>query len=161
MEWKDKLHAAMSKVGPDGKTGYQRRGEKIRAVKLAKNPNYFDEWAKKAIGTMKTNGTLEVRQQKVRAARLAKVNEDERQELKRYRARVGYLSRKQDVSDLPNFGMFDFQMDHKFSIIEGFKKNVPPEVLASKHNLQFIHRKDNRAKSGRCSITLEQLMVNL
>ena len=161
MQWKDKFHAAMSKIGPDGKTGYQRRGEKIRAVKLAKDPNYFAGWSEKVIATMKAEGTLQTRQDRVRAARLAKINEDERQELKRYRSRVGYLSRKQDLSDLPNYGVHDFQMDHKFSIIEGFRQGVSPEILAHKSNLQFIHRRENRAKSGDCCITLEQLMVNL
>ena len=34
-------------------------------------------------------------------------------------------------------------LDHKFSIYEGFKNNVPPEVLSSKENLEVIPEKEN------------------
>lgn len=54
-------------------------------------------------------------------------------------------------------GKDNFQIDHKFSIIEGFKKNVPPEIIGHIANLDFIHWKDNIQKRRKCSITLKEL----
>lgn len=54
-------------------------------------------------------------------------------------------------------GENDYQLDHKFSIIEGFKQNVPVEVMSSLVNLELLKAFDNASKQGNCSITLEEL----
>lgn len=54
-------------------------------------------------------------------------------------------------------GKNGFQLDHKYSIIEGFLNNVEPEVISHHCNLQMIEWSSNRAKSKRCDIDLEQL----
>lgn len=52
----------------------------------------------------------------------------------------------------------EFELDHKFSITEGFLQKVPPEVIGHYHNLELIPKDKNRSKRTRCSITLIELM---
>jgi len=54
-------------------------------------------------------------------------------------------------------GKNGFQLDHKYSIIEGFLNNVEPEIISHHLNLQMIEWSSNRAKSKRCDIDLEHL----
>lgn len=54
-------------------------------------------------------------------------------------------------------GKIGHQLDHRYSIIEGFLNNVEPEVISHRCNLQMIEWSINRDKSKRCDIDLEQL----
>jgi hypothetical protein len=51
----------------------------------------------------------------------------------------------------------EYELDHKFSITEGFKQGVDPAVIGHFSNLKLIPKSDNRSKRIRCSITLEDL----
>lgn len=51
-----------------------------------------------------------------------------------------------------------YQLDHKYSIAEGFKNNVPVEVIASIPNLEMLTVSENATKQDKCSITLNELM---
>lgn len=52
----------------------------------------------------------------------------------------------------------EYHLDHKFSICEGFKQNVSPEIIGSKYNLEIIPRRENCFKQEKCSIELEELL---
>lgn len=45
-----------------------------------------------------------------------------------------------------------------FSVLEGFKNNIPPYIISDKCNLEIIPRYDNLSKGCDCSITKEELM---
>lgn len=45
-----------------------------------------------------------------------------------------------------------FQVDHKISIIYGFKQNIKPEIIGNINNLQLLHWKVNNKKSDRNSL---------
>ena len=49
-------------------------------------------------------------------------------------------------------------LDHVLSIVEGFKNNVPPEVMGSICNLRIITGQSNRHKSYRSEITVSELL---
>lgn len=49
------------------------------------------------------------------------------------------------------------QLDHKFSISEGFKKCILPDIIASKHNLTMLTIIDNNKKGNSCSISEQEL----
>jgi hypothetical protein len=49
-------------------------------------------------------------------------------------------------------------LDHVLSIVEGFRNNVPPEVLGSIHNLRMLEGNMNRSKSYRSEITPAELL---
>ena len=54
-------------------------------------------------------------------------------------------------------GKNGFQLDHKYSIVEGFLNNVEPEIISHQCNLQMLEWYDNRTKSKKCHIDLVQL----
>jgi hypothetical protein len=51
-----------------------------------------------------------------------------------------------------------FELDHKFSITEGFKQNVDPKIIGHYSNLELLPKDDNRSKRIKCSVTLEELI---
>lgn len=83
-------------------------------------------------------------------------------EFKKYRRKVYYWTSKNNLTLLENYekrGRTGYHLDHKYSISEGFKNNVPPKVIGSIDNLEFICYTDNLSKGTSCSITLENLYV--
>jgi hypothetical protein len=58
--------------------------------------------------------------------------------------------------DLPK-SRYEYHLDHKYSIYEGFKNNIPVKVIASKENLEMIPYLENLIKGIKCSITLDEL----
>lgn len=52
----------------------------------------------------------------------------------------------------------DWQLDHKFSVIEGYRQSIPPAIIGHHKNLEWILADVNNHKKDKCSITLEELM---
>lgn len=55
----------------------------------------------------------------------------------------------------------DYNVDHVFSVLEGFKQNIPPEMIGHWTNLRMLSVKENRIKDSRCDKTLDQLVADL
>jgi len=71
-----------------------------------------------------------------------------------------YWTEKNDLTQLENHekrGRTNYHLDHKYSITEGFKNNVPPKVIGHIANLEFLPHKVNESKGTKCSVTLEKL----
>ena len=51
----------------------------------------------------------------------------------------------------------EYELDHKFSITEGFIQGVPPEIIGHPSNLELLPKRENRSKRIKCSITREEL----
>jgi hypothetical protein len=51
-----------------------------------------------------------------------------------------------------------YQIDHIFSIMEGFRNNIPSEIIGNKINLRLIPWMDNVKKSRKCDMTKEELL---
>jgi hypothetical protein len=49
------------------------------------------------------------------------------------------------------------QLDHIFSKVEGFRQNIPPEVIAHPTNLRMLPISQNISKGMRCDKSKEQL----
>ena len=84
---------------------------------------------------------------------------------KKYRRNVSRETNKQKIELLENHDKRGkcgiegaYQLDHKFSILEGFKQGIEPEILGSIHNLEFIPWEENISKGSKCSITIEELI---
>lgn len=77
----------------------------------------------------------------------------------KYRKLVWYYT-KQEVHNIADIDLRgkDYHLDHKFSVIEGFKENISPEIIGNNCNLEIIRATDNCSKQGKCSITKEELM---
>jgi hypothetical protein len=59
------------------------------------------------------------------------------------------------------FGLTEHQLDHMVSIRYGYDNNVPPEVIASVHNLEVLWHVDNKSKGLLCSQDLETLLEKI
>jgi hypothetical protein len=55
-------------------------------------------------------------------------------------------------------GKVGFQLDHRYSIVEGFLNDVEPEIISHCCNLQMLEWNLNREKSKSCDIDLEKLI---
>lgn len=76
-----------------------------------------------------------------------------------YRRKVWTITNTQDlkgIKDIDKRGM-EFHLDHKFSIVEGFRSNIPTYIIGNINNLKILPAKENRQKIGKCSITKEEL----
>jgi hypothetical protein len=51
----------------------------------------------------------------------------------------------------------EWHLDHKFSMYEGFKNNIPPYIIGSYINLEIISNHENTSKQSKCSLTKYQL----
>jgi predicted DNA-binding protein YlxM (UPF0122 family) len=88
-------------------------------------------------------------------------------EQEKYRREVNKLTNQQPIHLLINYEkrgvsgkIGAYHLDHKYSILEGFKNNIKPEIIASLNNLVFIPWEENVIKRTKCSISKEEL-INL
>jgi len=51
-----------------------------------------------------------------------------------------------------------YHLDHKYSIVEGYKNNIPPYIIGNYINLQIITGTNNNKKYTSCSISKEYLL---
>jgi hypothetical protein len=49
------------------------------------------------------------------------------------------------------------QLDHNFSVLEGFKLGILPSIIGSKSNIRLVSCKYNSSKQSKCDITLKEL----
>lgn len=66
-----------------------------------------------------------------------------------YKIRVWQLTRKQNLSALPNIELRAFRkydLDHIISVWDGFNYDVPAELIAAIENLRIITHRENTVK---------------
>jgi hypothetical protein len=90
--------------------------------------------------------------------------EEQMEEFYLYRRKVWHHTNQQPINTLPNYNLRGhsrnkdaFSLDHKFSCHEGFKNNIPPEVIGNIVNLEYIPNVKNSSKKSVCSLTKEEL----
>jgi len=89
---------------------------------------------------------------------------DKKSKWEKYRAEVHNYTRKSWIlfEEEINPSKLDrgqkYELDHKFSITEGFLRNVDPKIIGHYKNLELIPKQQNRSKRTKCSITLEELI---
>jgi hypothetical protein len=54
-------------------------------------------------------------------------------------------------------GRGKYHIDHKYSVLEGFKNNIPPYIISHCNNLQMLTEFDNISKDFKCDISKERL----
>lgn len=68
---------------------------------------------------------------------------------------------KHDITKLKNYekrGVNAYHLDHKYSKYQGFLDNIPPHIIGSIKNLEFIDGITNIQKGKKCSVRLEDLI---
>lgn len=91
--------------------------------------------------------------------------DEDKTDLEKYRLEVKKISAKSyhnhyykiNPGNLPR-SRYKYHLDHIFSVEEGFKQGVSPEVIGHWSNLQMLWHLDNSIKNIKCHKTLEQLM---
>ena len=69
-----------------------------------------------------------------------------------YYLKVWFITESQPLKKLRNhekrcfYGKNCYHLDHRCSIAEGYKNNIPPEIIGRMDNLKFIPAKKNMAK---------------
>ena len=84
---------------------------------------------------------------------------------KKYRKNVTKITNKQPLHELKNYDKRGkcgvdgaYQLDHKYSVLEGFKNDISPEIIGNIKNLEIISWEENALKGSKCSITIEELI---
>lgn len=85
-------------------------------------------------------------------------------EFEKYKRKVVSITKKQPINKLENFNKRgvsgidgNYHLDHKFSIAEGFKNKIEPQIIGSIKNLEFIPWMENLTKRTKCTITMKEL----
>lgn len=66
--------------------------------------------------------------------------------------------RMKQIIDLMGLRGRGYDLDHKYSIFQGFKDNIPEEIVGSFLNLQILPSSYNRSKGKSCFITKGELL---
>ena len=84
---------------------------------------------------------------------------EDRESFIKYKKLVWYFTSKNlyKVDNIELRSVY-FRLDHKFSILEGFKQKISPEIIGSYINLEIIEAKLNCSKQDKCNITKEEPM---
>lgn len=120
----------------NGSTGYQRHAQKAKLTKM-----------KNVLGIMDVA---------------------DYEQFKTYRRQVYWHSKQWDLTILPNFQFRGrcgvpgaFQLDHRFSIAQGFKNKIHPSIIGHIANLTMRPWAENRVKGTSSDITLEDLLIRI
>jgi len=92
------------------------------------------------------------------------ITEDQVENFKDYSRLVWRYTNANDLSVLENIenrGMApdEYHLDHRYSIFQGFRDDVPAKIIGSIDNLEMLVSGQNLSKNKKCSITLELLNV--
>lgn len=84
---------------------------------------------------------------------------------KDYKRKVINITNRQPIDTLLNYDKRgvsgvegNYHLDHKYSILEGYKNNISPEVIGNIKNLKFIPWEENIKKRTKNSITINELI---
>ena len=91
-----------------------------------------------------------------------KWSDEELKNYERYRQKVTYLSEKTYLKNIDDInpdrlqrGHLTFHLDHIYPVILGFINGIDAELIADARNLQILTHDENRNKSSKTEMTLE------
>lgn len=145
---------------------HNRTAKKLKNDIDENGHNHYDRVHIKKLNDIDENGYNFYERQHIKNYESGKwTKPEDKSALEYYRWRVFKTMKKfkNEIEQLPNFdkrghsnkGMY--HLDHNYSIIEGFKNNISPEIIGHICNLEMIIGRNNIAKGRKCSITLEDL----
>ena len=84
---------------------------------------------------------------------------------KKYKNDVMRITNQQRIDELSNYQKRGnsgvegvYHLDHKYSILEGFKNKISPTIIGGIKNLEFIPWEENIKKRTKNSITINELI---
>ena len=128
---------------------FKEKGDKTREAKYG-NKNVFNiqEIQEKAYQTKVENGLV--------------IPKELQDPFQKYKTKVLYFTEQQyfehkNTIDPKNIRGRKYNLDHIYSIQQGFLDNIPPEIIGHWTNLQILYHKENSSKNIKCWKTKEQL----
>jgi len=123
--------------------------DKIIETRLARSPEQKQAIKDKIRETAEANGNW--------------ITEDQVENFKDYSRLVWRYTNANDLTVLENIenrGMApdEYHLDHRYSIFQGFKDDVPAKIIGSIDNLEMLQSGQNLSKNKKCSITLDELL---
>lgn len=83
--------------------------------------------------------------------------QNEYEEYRRIVRRVTSSQPLSNLDDIDKRSKMGYHLDHNYSISQGFRDSVPPEMIGNIINLRMIPWKDNIIKGDKCDISLEEI----
>lgn len=152
-----KARRTLSRIDQDGLSGYAKKGQKTRSTHMCKiddhGKNGYARLAAKAI--IKGNLT--------KAEKGIITHTWQRDSYYRYKTLVLHLTNRHraDLTQGYITGLAGkpgaWHIDHRFSILQGFKDQISPIVIGHRANLQMLPWKQNIQKLHRCAVTKDEL----
>jgi hypothetical protein len=150
--------ATQRKTIIDGRTKAELTAEKIRNANLKIDENGLSGYQKASRKAAP----------KVRATNVINGNwipDEQQSAFRKYELSMKRATGKFDLATLKNYHLRgpcgtvgSFNIDHRFSVHEGFLKNIPPEIIGHICNLEMKPWEQNLSKWKRCDITLDELL---
>jgi hypothetical protein len=142
----------------NGVTGYQKLGAKTRATHMQN----VDEHGRNGYSQVATRAIVKGNQTKADRGQI--LDPSLRDEFYRYKSIVMFLTAKHNKQ--VSAGYFTglagtpgaFQLDHRFSISDGFKLRVSPFVVGARENLEMIPWRENLVKHAQSNVTLQEIL---
>ena len=152
-----KARQTLSRIDQDGLSGYAKKGQKTRSTHMCKiddhGKNGYARLAAKAI--IKGNLT--------KAEKGIITHTWQRDSYYRYKTLVLHLTNRHRANLTQGYitGLAGkpgaWHIDHRFSILQGFKDQISPIVIGHRANLQMLPWKQNIQKLHRCAVTKDEL----
>jgi len=153
-----KARTVLKQIDESGLSGYDRKGKKTRATHM----NNIDELGRNGYSRLASKAIIKGNRTKAKKGLIS----TDRNEFHRYKAIVLYLTSKHrsKLSDGYITGLAGkenaWHIDHMFSILKGYQKQVSPFVIGHSANLRMLPWQDNLSKSATCSVSMEELISN-
>lgn len=85
------------------------------------------------------------------------LTEEKRKDFRAYARSCRKLSQLWAKDNGHETGRQTFHVDHIYSVLDGFKNEVPPSIISHPCNLRILEAKKNSSKGRNSEITLEEL----
>jgi len=152
-----KARTILSQTDDNGVSGYKKKGQKTRSTHMGK----IDEFGRNGYARIASKAIIKGNLTKAEKGMIT--HPSSRDNYYRYKTLVLYLTNyhRQRLTDGYITGLAGkpgaWHIDHKFSIIQGFREKISPFVIGHYENLQMLPWKQNIQKLHRCDISKEDL----
>lgn len=165
-----KRKATLQKIGEDGISGFRRNALAVAASR--REPDGSFRGTERMVKTKRSKKNERGQDIYMQAAIKTAIKRfgtyaglKDKPEFKIYRYYVDRITKMQPLHTLKNFekragygkSKDPYQVDHKFSVVQGFLNNIPPYIIGHISNLEMLPSEKNNSKGSGCSITKEAL----
>lgn len=98
-----------------------------------------------------------LKSKKTKRSKTGLLTEERRKIFRRYAYACRKLAQQWAEDNGYELGQQTFHVDHIYSVLDGFKNEVPPSIISHPKNLRILEAKKNSSKGSNSEISLEEL----